>query len=47
VLLALIGGFIDPVAGSLGWSLASSALGVWLLTLVGTRMLFTRSKPST
>jgi tetratricopeptide (TPR) repeat protein len=47
VLLALIGGFIDPVAGSLGWSLASSALAVWLLTLVGTRMLFTRSKPST
>jgi len=45
VLLALIGGFIDPVAGSLGWSLASSALVVWLLTLAGTRMLFTRSKP--
>src|SRR5919106_1743480 len=33
VLLALVGGFIDPVAGSLGWSLASSALIVWLLTL--------------
>jgi tetratricopeptide (TPR) repeat protein len=47
VLLALIGGFVDPVAGSLGWSLASSALIVWLLTLAGTRMLFTRSKPST
>jgi len=47
VLLALIGGFIDPVAGSLGWSLASSALIIWLLTLAGTRMLFTRSKPST
>lgn len=46
VLLALIGGFVDPVAGSLGWSLASSALIVWLLTLLGTRMLFTRSKPS-
>jgi len=47
VLLALIGGFIDPVAGSLGWSLASSALIIWLLTLAGTRVLFTRSKPST
>ena len=47
VLLALIGGFVDPVAGSLGWSLASSALIIWLLTLAGTRMLFTRSKPST
>jgi tetratricopeptide (TPR) repeat protein len=47
VLLALIGGFIDPVAGSLAWSVASSALIIWVLTLVGTRMLFTRSKPST
>jgi tetratricopeptide (TPR) repeat protein len=47
VLLALIGGLFDPVAGSVGWSLASSALIVWLLTLVGTRMLFARSTPST
>ena len=46
VLLALVGGFVDPVAGGLGWSLASSALGVWLLSLLGTRVLFTRSKPS-
>ena len=45
VLLALIGGLIDPVAGSLGWSLASSALIIWLLTLLGTRLLFERSKP--
>jgi tetratricopeptide (TPR) repeat protein len=44
VLLALIGGFIDPVAGSFGWSLASSALIIWLFTLLGTRILFTRSK---
>ena len=44
VLMALIGGFVDPMAGSLGWSLASSALIVWLLTLLGTRMLFARSK---
>jgi tetratricopeptide (TPR) repeat protein len=44
VLLAVIGGFIDPVAGSLGWSVASSALILWLLTLLGTRVLFTRSK---
>jgi tetratricopeptide (TPR) repeat protein len=47
VLLALVGGFVDPVAGSLGWALASSALIIWLLTLLGTRMLFTRSKPQT
>jgi tetratricopeptide (TPR) repeat protein len=46
VLLALVGGFVDTAAGSLGWSLASSALIIWLLTLLGTRMLFTRSKPS-
>jgi tetratricopeptide (TPR) repeat protein len=45
VLLALVGGFVDPVAGSLGWSLASSALIIWLLTLAGTRLLFARSKP--
>jgi hypothetical protein len=44
VLLAVIGGFVDPVAGGLAWSVASSALIVWLLTLVGTRMLLTRSK---
>lgn len=47
VLLALVGGFVDPVAGSLGWALASSALIIWLLTLLGTRMLFTRSKQRT
>jgi tetratricopeptide (TPR) repeat protein len=44
VLLALVGGFIDPTAGSFGWSLASSGLIIWLVTLFGTRMLFTRSK---
>ena len=47
VLLALVGGLVDPVAGSLGWSLASSALIIWLLSLVGTRVLFARSKPQT
>ncbi|HSK64006.1 MAG TPA: hypothetical protein VK893_09200, partial [Pyrinomonadaceae bacterium] len=47
VLLAIIGGFFDPVLGGVGWSLASSGLIIWLLTLAGTRMLFTRSKPST
>jgi tetratricopeptide (TPR) repeat protein len=44
VLVALIGGLIDPLAGGIGWSLASSALIVWLLTLLGTRMLYGRSK---
>ena len=45
ILIALIGGFLDPVAGSIGWSIASSALGVWLLMLLGTRVLFSRTKP--
>ena len=47
VLLALVGGFVDPVAGSLGWSLASSALIVWIFSLLATRILFTRSKQRT
>jgi len=47
VLLAIVGGLIDPVAGSLGWSFASSGLIIWLLTLLGTRILFERSKPTT
>ena len=45
VLVALIGGFVDPLAASLGWSLASSALVIWLLTVAGTKALFHRSKP--
>jgi tetratricopeptide (TPR) repeat protein len=45
ILLALAGGYLDPVAGSVGWSLASSSLIVWLLTVVGSRVLFSRSKP--
>lgn len=47
VLVALVGGFIDPVAGGMGWAFASSALIVWLMTLLFTRLLFTRSKPQT
>lgn len=47
VLLALIGGFLDPLAASFGWSLASSALIIWLLTVGATKMLFGRSKPRT
>lgn len=45
LLVALLGGFVDPVAASLGWSLASSALIVWLVTVAGTKALFHRSKP--
>ncbi|HET6862263.1 MAG TPA: hypothetical protein VFH91_04425 [Pyrinomonadaceae bacterium] len=45
ILVALTGGFLDPLAGSIGWSLASSALILWLLSVVVTRVLFSRSKP--
>ena len=45
VLLALLGGLIDPLASSVGWSMASSALIVWLLTVGMTKALFNRSKP--
>ena len=46
VLLALIAGMVDPLAGSFAWSLASSALFVWLVSLLGTRMLVSRTKYS-
>ena len=44
ILIALVGGFLDPVLASIGWSLASSAMIVWLLALLGSRLLFSRSK---
>ena len=47
LLVALIGGFLDPLAASFGWSLASSALIIWLLTVGATKILFGRSKPKT
>jgi len=46
VLLALVAGLVDPLAGSFAWSFASSALGVWLMSLLGTHLLHTRSKYS-
>lgn len=45
VLLALLGGVIDPLASSVGWSMASSALITWLATVGMTKFLFNRSKP--
>jgi tetratricopeptide (TPR) repeat protein len=44
VLMALIAGLVDPVAGSFAWSIASSALFVWLVSLLATRMLFSRAR---
>lgn len=45
ILVALAGGYVDVTMGSIGWSVASSSLVLWILTLLGTRMLFERSKP--
>src|SRR5829696_9829566 len=45
VILALLGGLIDPLAANLGWSLASSSLILWLVTVGATKILFSRSKP--
>lgn len=44
VLLALVGNLVDPVVAGVGWSVASSALIIWLLSLLSTRMLLSRSK---
>jgi tetratricopeptide (TPR) repeat protein len=46
VLMALIAGLVDPVMGSFAWSIASSALFVWLISLLATRLLFSRAKYS-
>jgi tetratricopeptide (TPR) repeat protein len=46
VLLALVAGMVDPLASSFAWSLASSALFVWLVSLLGTRILFSRTRYS-
>jgi tetratricopeptide (TPR) repeat protein len=45
VVVALLGGLLDPLAASVGWSMASSALIFWLITVGATKMLFGRSKP--
>jgi tetratricopeptide (TPR) repeat protein len=45
ILLALIGGLVDPLTGNIGWSVASSSLALWFISLVGTRFLFHRTKP--
>jgi hypothetical protein len=45
ILAAVAGGLVNPLAGSIGWSFASSALILWLLSVVGTRILASRSNP--
>jgi tetratricopeptide (TPR) repeat protein len=44
ILTALVGSFIDPMVSSIGWSLASSALIVWLFSVALTQLLLNRSK---
>ena len=45
ILIALGGRFIDPTIGSIGWSLASSALVAWVATLFAMRLLSERRRP--
>ncbi len=45
LLLALLGGYVDAALGSVGWSIATSSLIIWIATLLSSRFLFERSKP--
>lgn len=45
VLIALVSGVVDPTAAGVGWSMASAALIIWLVTVGATKLLFSRSKP--
>ena len=45
LLLALLGGYVDAALGSVGWSIATSSLIIWIATLFSSRFLFERSKP--
>lgn len=42
ILIALVGPYLNPTIGSMGWALASSSLVAWLLGLFGTRLLSSR-----
>lgn len=46
ILVALIGPYIDPSVGALGWALATSSLLAWVLSLLLVRYLSERRKPS-
>jgi tetratricopeptide (TPR) repeat protein len=45
ILIALVGPYIDPTAGSIGWSLASSSLVAWVSTICAVKFLSDRRKP--
>jgi tetratricopeptide (TPR) repeat protein len=46
ILLALAGSFLEPTLGNIGWSLASSAMILWLFALLISRLLVSRSEPA-
>ena len=46
ILIALVGPFLDPGLGALGWALATSSLLAWVLSLLLARYLSERRKPS-
>ena len=47
ILVALIFGFIDPFTSNLGWSVASSCLTIWFISVVAVRLLLDRTKAGT
>jgi tetratricopeptide (TPR) repeat protein len=45
ILIAIVGRYIDPVIGGIGWSLASSSLVAWVAALFAMRFLSERRRP--
>lgn len=45
ILVALLGSYVDPVMSGMGWSVASSSLIIWMVTVGAARVLLNRSKP--
>ncbi len=46
ILIALVGPYVEPEMGGIGWSLASSSLVAWISSLVLAKILANRRKPS-
>ncbi len=46
ILIALVGPYVEPGMGGIGWSLASSSLVAWISSLFLARALADRRKPS-
>ncbi len=45
ILVALVGPFIDPTVGSIGWAVASSSVVTWISSLFVGKFLADRRKP--